>query len=121
MKRLDEMPPNDTPEQAETWRVLHKLSKRVRESEAEKLATEAMPTLVKQCAAQLGVPEASVRLSYRDGDYLVEVSLACETLASLPGRATSEASGEAETLHEALRECGDLLREALAAGWEVCS
>ncbi len=119
--RLDEIPLGDTPEQAEAWRVLHKIAKSVKQQEDEKLATEAMPALVKQCAAQLGVPETSVRLSYRDGDYLVEVSLACETLASLPGRATSEASGEAETLHEALCECGDLLRESLAAGWEVCS
>jgi len=115
--RLDEIPLGDTPEQAETWRVLHKLSKRVRESEAEKLATEAMPALIKQCAAWLGVPEASVRLSYGEDLYHVRVALTHR----VDYATFTDVSGEGPTLLDALKSCSVQLREALAAGWEVCS
>ncbi len=51
--RLDEIPLGDTPEQAEAWRVLHKIAKSVKQQEDEKLATEAMPALAKQCAEMI--------------------------------------------------------------------
>jgi hypothetical protein len=58
-----------------------------------------------------------VRLSYGEDLYHVRVALTHR----VDYATFTDVSGEDPTLLDALKSCSVQLREALAAGWEVCS